>query len=191
MRLSFTNSDFLSLEPLLPLLMYQQQLYLKQITFTASTVNMLKKYMSLKGPLKKFSIYHCERLENMLPIVFGPSSLDTLDIVDEDIIYISDHVRKLLKNNSNLKHLRLHFPLKLPARTLCYSTSVDFLAKWLHTFKSYSPKIKMLDKSSKYNVMFYFEKTSADDTKPKIEFQIQFCVSCIPTIKQQIFLKVL
>ena len=183
-NLLFTDLDFPSLDPLLPLLMYQQQLNLNQFTFIASTVNMLKKYISLKGPLKKLGIHHCEHLENMLPIVFGPSSLDTLDIVDEGIIYISDRVRKLLQNNSNLKHLIL--PLILPAHTLCDSTSVDFLVKWLHTFKSYSPKIKMLDKSSEYDIVFYFEKTSADDRTPKIEFQIKSPDLCEPNIKQQI-----
>ena len=183
-RLSFPNLDFPSLDPLLPLQMYQQRLNLNHITFTASTVNMLKKYMSLKGPLKKIGIHHCEHVEKMLPIVFGPSSLDTLDIVDEGIIYISDRVRKLLQNNLNLKHLIL--PLILPAHTLCDSTSVDFLAKWLHTFKSYSPKIKTLDKSSEYDIVFYFEKTSADDRTPKIEFQIKSPDLCEPNIKHQI-----
>ena len=188
-KLTLANLDSLSLEPLLPLLSNLQQLYFKQITFTESSVKVLKKYMS-RRPLKTVGIYHCEHFENLLPIVFGSLSLDMLDIiVDEDTVHISDRVMDLFINNSiiNFKHLKLRFPLELPAHTLCDSTSVDFLAKWLRTFKTYSrPKVKTLNKASKYNVIFYFEKTGADDRKPKIEFQIKSPDLCEPNIREKI-----
>ena len=71
-RLSLTNLDFLPLEPLLPLLSNLQQLNLKQITFIASNVNMLKNYMSLKGLLKKLAFIIVNMLKKCFRLFLDP-----------------------------------------------------------------------------------------------------------------------
>ena len=173
-KLSITNVGLLKLDPLL--VSDLQQLYLKQVTFTASSVNIIRKCISPDGALKTVHLYHCEHVELLFPIVFESSLLDTIEIVDEHTsLHINDDAMNLLMNNSNLNHLRLHFPLKLPAHTVCHNTSLDFLAKRLLMFissKHTLPNIKILCKSSEFDVLLHFEKTSAGNREPKTEFKI-------------------
>ena len=92
---------------------------------------------------------------------------------------------KLLMNNSNLKHLSLYFPLKLPAHTVCDNTSLDYLANLLVMFiESYHTplKIKISYESSGYDVMLYFDKYTTNSRKSKIEFKITLQVSAIMCI---------
>ena len=166
--------DLLKLDPLLASDL--QQLYLKQVTFMADSVNIIRKCISPDGALKTVHLYHCEHVELLFPIVFESSLLDTIEIVDEHTsLHINDDAMNLLMNNSNLKHLRLHFPLKLPAHTVCHNTSLDFLAKRLLMFissKHTLPNIEISHKSSEFDVLLHFEKTSAGNREPKTEFKI-------------------
>ena len=52
------------------------------------------------------------------------------------LVFINDDALNLMMNNSNLKYLKLNFPLKLPAHTVCHNASLDFLAKLLLVFIS-------------------------------------------------------
>ena len=134
------SDDFQTLYPLLDQLPHAvsklQQIHLKGVTFTAEGVPKLQEYISHnKVALKTVSIAHCEHEELLLPILFGPSTLDTLSIVNQHGSYISIDAMKLLEENTNLKQLELDTSLELPAqRTLCESTSLVYLAHLLSTF---------------------------------------------------------
>ena len=142
--------------------------------FTASSVNMIRKCISpADGALKEVNIDDCEHVEQLFPIVFNASSLDELNIIDyQNAHHISDDAMKLLMNNSNLKHLKLYFPLKLPAHTVCDNTSLDYLANLLVMFiESYHtpPKIRTAYyRTSKFDVRLYFKKDTTKSGKPKI-----------------------
>ena len=56
-----------------------------------------------------------------------------------------------------------------------YSVPLDFLARQLLMFissKHTLPNIKILCKSSEFDVLLHFEKTSAGNREPKTEFKI-------------------
>ena len=136
------SGDFQTLYPLLghddlPLAVSKlQQIHLKGVTFTAESVPKLQEYISHNMvALKTVSIVHCKHNEPLLPILFGPSTLETLSIVNQHISHISIDAMKLLEENTNLKQLELYTSLELPAqRTLCESTSLAYLAHLLSTF---------------------------------------------------------
>ena len=132
--------------------------------------------------LKEVNIFDCEHVEQLFPVVFDVSSLDILLIIDnQNAHHISDDAMKILMNNSNLKYLHLHFPLKLPAHTVCDNTSLDYLANLLVMFiESYHtpPIIETSYKSSEFDVMFNFKKDTTGSGKPLVEFTIILDKSC-------------
>ena len=185
-ELIISDVGLLELDPLL--VRDLQKVEFEQVTFTASSVNMIRKYISpADATFKIFNILNCEHVEQLFPIVFDESSLDTLDIVnDENTHHISDDAMKLLMNNSNLKDLYLDFSLKLPAHTVCDNTSLDYLANLLVMFiESYHTplKIKTSNESSEFDVDLYFK---TDSGKPKTEFKIFIYKSCDYNITEQI-----
>ena len=133
------SDDFQTLYPLLdhlPLAVSKlQQIHLKGVTFTEKSVPILQEYISHNMvALKTVSIAHCEHDELLLPILFGPSTLDTLSIVNQHGSISIDAI-KLLEENTNLKQLKLDTSLELPAeRTLCENAMLAFLADLLSTF---------------------------------------------------------
>ena len=134
-----------------------QQIHLKEVTFTEEGVPKLREYISHnKVALKTVSIAHCEHDELLLPILFGPSTLDTLSIVNQHGSYISIDAMKLLEENTNLKQLKLDTSLELPAaqHTLCESTSLAYLAHLLSTFS------KLVDTPRKLNITLLLENHS-------------------------------
>ena len=191
-KLSITNVDLLELDRLL--LSDLQQMYLKQVTFTASNVNIIRKCISPNGALKRVAVYHCEQVELLFPIVFESSLLDTVYIYNKNSsLHISDDTMNLLMNNSNLKYLRLQFPLKLPAHTVCHNTSLDFLAKQLLMFissKHTLPNIEISRKPSEFDVLLDFEKTNAGNREPKAKFKIVIHTSCDYNVTQQILVRI-
>ena len=179
-RLAVTNVGLLELDPLL--VRDLQQVYFLEVTFTANSVNMIRKCISPDAALKEVNIFDCEHVEQLFPVVFDESSLDILLIIDnQNTLHISDDAMKLLMNNSNLKYLYLHFPLKLPAHTVCDNTSLDYLANLLVMFiESYHtpPIIETSYKSSEFDVMFNFKKDTTGSGKPLVEFTIILDKSC-------------
>ena len=98
-----------------------------------------------------------------------------------------------MMNNSNLKDLKLNFPLKLPAHTVCHNASLDFLAKLLLVFissKHTFPNIGISHESSKFDVFFYFEKTSAGNREPEVELTISIRNSCYYDVTKQILARI-
>ena len=187
-KLSIDDVGLLELDPLL--VRDLQYVYFLEVTFTASSVNMIRKCISpADGTLKTVRIYYCEHVEQLFPIVFDASSLDRLDIVDkQNTLHISDDAMKLIMNNSNLKDLILHFPLKLPAHTVCDNTSLDYLANLLVMFiESYHtpPKFETSNELSEFDVMLYFQID-----EPWIKFEISFHKSCDYNITEQILKRI-
>ena len=156
-RLAVTNVGLLELDPLL--VRDLQQVYFLEVTFTASSVNIIRKCISPDAALKEVNIFDCEHVEQLFPVVFDESSLDILLIIDnQNTLHISDDAMKLLMNNSNLKYLYLHFPLKLPAHTVCDNTSLDYLANLLVMFIESYHTPPIIETSSEFDVMFNFKK---------------------------------
>ena len=201
--LSITNVDLLELYPIL--VSDLQDLTLERVTFTEHKVNIIRKCIS---SLRSFELKlsHCEQVELLFPIVFESSLLDIKLFIynKKNSLHITDDAMNLLINNSNLKHLRLHFPPKLPAHTVCHNESLDFLAKWLlHTlmmsinFKNtlpYTLSIGMMHESSEFDVFLYFEKFLYSDgtcnRKPEMTFRIELYKSCEYNVTQQIFARI-
>ena len=156
----------------------------------ADSVNIIRKCISPDGALKTVHVYHCEHVELLFPIVFESSLLDTIEIVDKhNSLHTNDDAMNLLMNNSNLNHLRLHFT----SSTYMYSVPLDFLARQLLMFissKHTLPNIKILCKSSEFDVLLHFEKTSAGNREPKTEFKIVIHKSCDYNVTQQIFVRI-
>ena len=122
----------LSLVPLLLSDRGPEQLHIQWVTFTASSIDIVREYIS-NGTLKAVQLNDCEQVELLLPIVFGPSSLDRLVIVNDFYftndttsvcLQISDTARKLLLKNSNLKQLDISFCLE----HICENSSLDYIA---------------------------------------------------------------
>lgn len=100
-----------------------QQLNIRRVTITASSVDIIHDYIS-NETLKAVQLDDCEQIELLLPIVFGPSSLYRLSIRNH-ILHINDTARKFLMNNMNLKQLDISCLLEhLP----CESASLDYIA---------------------------------------------------------------
>ena len=190
--LFISNVDLLELDPLLVSIV--QQLKLKQVTFTASSVNIIRKHISPGGALRKVHVYECGQVELLFPIVFQSSFLDKVYIRNVEIsLHINDDALSLMMNNSNLKGLTLYFPLKLPAHTVCHNASLDYLAKLLLVFissKHTIPNIEISHKSSKFDVFFYFEKTSVGNREPEAKLTISICNSCYYDVTQQILARI-
>ena len=94
----------------------------------------LPQYISSNPSLKRLYILHSKHVELLLPIVFGPSSLEVIHL-DADKPLIDNHtIVNLLRNNSNLKELHLNLALKLPTSTLCDNTSLKYLANHICIF---------------------------------------------------------
>ena len=186
LRLSISNFVLSELDPLF--VSDVQHLLLQRVTFTASSVNMIRKCISSDGALRKILVFGCEQVELLLPIVFESSLLDKVHIVNtHHSIDITDDTMNLLMNNSNIQYLRLQFPLKLPAHTVCHSKSLDFLAKRLLVFSSFKhtlPNIKISHQSSEFDVSLFFLKDS--NREPKMEFTIFIRKSCDFNVTQQI-----
>ena len=189
-ELLITDVDFLELHPLL--VRDLQHVYILEDKFSQSSVDTIHKCISpADGALKTVSIYDCEHVEQLFPIVFDESSLDTLEIVlEQNTLRISYYAMKLLMKNSNLKNLRFHFPPHLPVHTVCDNTSLDYLANLLVMFiESYHtpPKIETsYYESSKFDVMLHFEKVTTGCGNPKIKFEISLHTSCDFNITEQI-----
>ena len=192
LELTFTNVDLLELDPILVIDL--QQLTLHHVTFTASNVDIIRKHISSDRGLKAVYVYHCEDVELLFPIVFGSSSLDTVLIVNRlNSLHINYDAMNLLMNNSNIKHLTLNFPLKLPADTVCHITSIDFLAKSLLMFissKPTLPKIQISRESSEFNVFLHFKKTNAGNKKPEFTITIHNTHACNYDVIQQILARI-
>ena len=152
------SDDFQTLYPLLDQLPHAvsevQQIHLKGVTFTAESVPKLQEYISHNMvALKTVSIAHCEHDELLLPILFGPSTLDTLSIVNQHISHNSIDAMKIsLEKNTNLKQLELDTSLELSVQhTLCENTSLAYLAHLLSTF------IKKSRTLQKFNIILLIE----------------------------------
>ena len=188
----YDRHDLLELDHLL--VSELRQLTLEQVTFTASSVSIIHKHISSGGALRTVRVYECAQVELLFPIVFDSSFLDKVYIYSEDIsLYINDDALNLMMNNSKLKVLALNFPLKLPAHTVCHNASLDFLAKLLLVFinsKHTILNIEILHKSSKFDVFFYFEKTSAGNREPEAQLIITIHNSCYYDVTQQILTRI-
>ena len=164
------------------------------MTLTASTVNIIRKHISPGGALRLVTVNDCAQVEPLFPIVFESSCLDVVNIYNYDIgLHINDDSLNLMMNNSNLKDLTLNFPLKLPAHTVCHTASLDYLAKLLLVFissKHSFPNIVISHKSSKYDVFFYFVKTSAGNREPEAKLTITIHKSCYYDVTQQILARI-
>ena len=124
-KLRITGIDFLMLDQIL--LSDLEQLHIEDCIFSASCVAMLQEYISSNRTLKTFHVQDCEHVESLLPIVFGPSSLESLSITAIlRNIHINSDTMNLLVNNSNLSQLKLRYFQKLPA-SLCENSSLDYL----------------------------------------------------------------
>ena len=192
--MSIYNVDFLELDPLL--VSDLQHLYLQQVTFTASSVNMIRKCISSDGSLRAVYVLHCVQVEQLFPIVFESSLLDAVYIVYRHIsLHITDDTINLVMNNSNLEDLRLDFPPKLPANTVCHNASLDFLAKQLLVFissKHTLPNIEISRESSEFDVFFYFKKKSAGNKEPETKFTVTIhnTYACDYNVTQQILARI-
>ena len=193
LKLFIYKVDFLELDPLL--LSDLQQLTLAHVTFTARSVNIIRKHISPGGALRKVGVFECAQIELLFPIVFESSFMDTVYIRNVEIsLDINDDALSLMMNNSNLKGLTLYFPLKLPAHTVCHNASLDFLAKLLLVFissKHTFPNIVISHhKLSKFDVFFYFVKTSVGNREPEAKLTIIICNSCYYDVTQQILARI-
>ena len=192
LKLFIYKVDFLELDPLL--VSDLQQLTLAHVTFTASSVNIIRKHISSNGALRTVHVHQCAQVELLFPIVFESSFLDKVQIRNAYInLHINDDALNLMMNNSNLKNLILDFPLKLPVHTVCHSASLDFLAKLLLVFinsKHTIPNIVILHGSSNFDAFFYFVKTSAGNREPEVKLTIIIRNSCYYDVIQQILARI-
>ena len=158
LELTITDVDLLELNPLV--VSDLQQLILNHVTRTTSSVNIIQKHISPGGALREVYAYQCEDTELLFPIVFGSSLLNTaVLIVNRHRLHINySAVNILIMNNSNLEFLTLGFPPKLPAHTVCHSTSLDFLAELLDMFISSKQALFRILKfhTNQVNLMFSF-----------------------------------
>ena len=188
----YDRHDLLELDPFL--VSNLQGLNFYSVIFTASSVNIIRKHISRGGALRTVDINECAQVELLFPIIFESSLLDKVHIDNHYIsLHINDDALNLMMNNSNLKDLNLIFPLKLPAHTVCHNASLDFLAKLLLEFissKHTIPNIVIAHKSSKFDVFFYFKKTSAGNRKPQAKLAIIIRNSCYYDVTQQILARI-
>ena len=190
-KLSIINVDLSELDPILVIDL--QQLDFQHVTFTESSVNIIREFISSDGALRSVDVNECEQVELLFPIVFESSLLRRFLLVNRRSLHISDDAMNLLVNNSNIKLLILDFPLKLPAHTVCHNASLDFLAKRLLVFissKQTLPYIKISDELSEFDVSFYFMKTSASNGEPRTVFTISIYKSCDYNVTQQILVRI-
>ena len=131
--LSIHDTELLTLDQvLLPSIL--ELISFVSVTFSPSSVAVLQQYISSNPSLKRLYILHSKHVELLLPIVFGPSSLEVIHL-DTDKPLIDNHtIVNLLRNNSNLKELHLNLALKLPTSTLCDNTSLKYLANHICIF---------------------------------------------------------
>ena len=187
--------DMLELDPIL--VSNLQQLALFFVTLTASSVNMIREYISSDGTLRSINLFECEHVELLFPIIFESSLLDTVFIFNfQSGLHITDDATNLLMNNSNIKNLTLIFPLKLPADTLCHNASLDFLARTLLVFIRTSsvhplPNIEISSKPSTFDVFFHFLKISASNRElSKTKFTITIHKSCDYDVVQHLLARI-
>ena len=186
LKLSISVVDLLELDPLL--VSNLQHLTLIHVTLRASSVKMIRKHIS---SLRTVHVYECAQVELLFPIVFESSFLDEVHISNEDTsLHINDDALNLMMNNSNLKNLTLYFPLKLP---VCDNAScrLDYLGKLLLVFirsKHTIPNIVISHESSKFNVFFYFVKTTAGNREPKVELTIAISNICYYVVTRHLYM---
>ena len=190
LKMSIYNVDLLELDPLLSDL---QDLTLTHVTFTASSVNMIRKHIPPGGTLRKVGFFLSAQVELLFPIIFESSCLDKFGIYNNISVHISDDALNFMMNSSNIKNLKLIFPLKLPVHTVCHNESLNFLAKLLLVFISYKhtfPNIEIAHYSSKFDVFFTFDKTSAGNREPVAKLTITIYKSCSYNVTQQILARI-
>ena len=133
-----TDLELLTLDPVL-LTSVLESISFDSVTFSASSVAVLQQYISSNASLKRFYVFYSMHVELLLPIVFGPSSLEMIDLRADKLLIDNHTIVNLLMNNSNLKELYL--ALELP--TLCDNTSLKYLANHIRIF---------LDLAIKWNI---------------------------------------
>ena len=152
--LSIHDTELLTLDQvLLPSIL--ELISFVSVTFSPSSVAILQQYISSNPSLKRLYILHSKHVELLLPIVFGPSSLEVIHL-DTDKPLIDNHtIVNLLRNNSNLKELQLDLALELPTSTPCDNTSLKYLANHIRIFLDLAIKwnltIQKITVELKYN----------------------------------------
>ena len=95
----------------------------------------MQQYISSNASLKGLSVYGSKHVELLLPIVFRPSSLESIHLgADKPLIDNHTIINLRNMNNSNLKELQVSLVLKLPTSTLCDNTSLKYLANHICIF---------------------------------------------------------
>ena len=128
--LNIRDTELITLDPVL---LSVESISFDEVTFSASSVSVLQQYISSNGNLKELTVYFCEHVELLLPIIFEPSSLEVINLGPQSLI--DNHtIISFLMNNSNVKELQVTFAVQLPISTLCDNTSLKYLANHIHNF---------------------------------------------------------
>ena len=136
--LSIHDTELLTLDQVL--LLSILELIFVSVTFSVSSVAVLQQHISSNPSLKTLHILHSKHVELLLPIVFGPSSLEMIHLEADKPLIDNHTIVNLLRNNSNLKELHLNLALKLPTSTLCDNTSLKYLANYIRIFLDFAIK---------------------------------------------------
>ena len=109
-------------------------IYFDSVTLSPSSVAILQQYITSNPSLKRLHSLHSKHVELLLPILFGPSSLEMIRLETVKPFIDNHTLINLLRNNSNLKELQLLLDLELPTPTLCDNTSMKYLANHVCIF---------------------------------------------------------
>ena len=172
-------------EPLLKLCHNKLQLLeLANVSCSKSDVAILCKYNIPAVNIRD----SCKNAVILLPVVFKPSSLESLTILSHSASgTIGSHTVSLLKNNSNIKHLRISDTYLIPlAPALCDNTS---LVRLKVTFTNEEANLLILKAIIQSNrtlqqLEFTYRKSGLSQDAIKAMVEIMDAAAYSPSIKE-------